>query len=426
MATTTFTYVSLDNLIQYDSLIKPYIDSKITAGVKNTLKTVSLDGWNLKFYNVPEPVGETTPVFTIELPREDLSGFLTKFSNATVGDVVIVGDDGKVIKDSGIKLVDLATTESVESLIATAKKAIEAEIKVNTDAITKLNGTEETDGSVAKAIKDAKDALQKNIDTHKTEVDAKIGSLDDLATDAKGSIVGAINETKAAIDETQAAGSIIIDTATTSSGMLKSYTVKQGTKTIGVIDIPKDMVVKSGTVEKDPTGYPTGTYLVLTIANAAEDKVYINVGTLIDIYTAENDATQIQLAINSSTREISATIVAGAVGSNELADNSIITSKIVDGNVTKAKLSATVQASLNKADTALQEADIESLKKDVAANKASLAEGGATDKAIKAAQAAADAAQADVDALEERVESLESIKYVAATEEEIKALFPTE
>ena len=175
------------------------------------------------------------------------------------------------------------------------------------------------------------------------------------------------------------------------------------------------MVVKSGTVVTDPVGQAKGTYLVLTLANATEDKVYINVGTLVDIYTAKADATQVQLSINPATREISATIVAGSIGTAELAD----------GAVTKAKLAKDVQASLEKANTALQEADIASLKADVAANKASLAEGGATANAIKANKEAAAKAQADVDALEKRVVTLESVEYKAATEEEIKALFPT-
>lgn len=377
--TTTFTYVSLENLQQYDSLLKPYIDSKIKSGVASSIKTVALDGTILKFYNIDAPVGETLPVFEIELPQQDLSGFLTKFSGATVGDVVIVGDDGKVIKDSGIKLTDLANSDEVNEKIAALKK----------------------------------------------EINDKIGSLDDLGTDTKSTIVGAINETKAAIDEAKEAVAVTIDTTATSEGMLKSYTLKQGKTTIGTIDIPKDMVVKSGKVVTNPTGLAEGTYLALTLANAEEDTVYINVGTLVDIYTVESNATQIQLSIDSATREISGVIVAGSVASTEIANNAIVTAKIADGNITKAKLSTELQEAIDKASTALQEDDIEALRKEVAANTASLAEGGATNNAIKAAQAAADEAQADVDALTIRVEALESVNYESATEEEIKALFPT-
>lgn len=429
---TTFTYVSLQNLQQYDSLIKPYIDGKVTTGIANSLKTVSLDGNTLKFYTVAEPVGATAPAFTIELPQTDLTGFLTKFEAATVGDVVIVGDDGKVIKDSGIKLVDLATLANVDEKIAAAKKLIDADIKKNTDAIAKLNGDETTDGSVAKAVKTAQDTLQGKIDANKKEVDGKIGTLTDLTTDDKTSLVKAINENKAAIDAAKAADEVTLDTTTTTDGMLKSYTVKQGTKTVGVIDIPKDMVVKSGVVEVNPEGQKAGTYIVLTLANSTEDKIYINVASLVDIYTAEQKATQVQLTINPTTREISAVIVAGSIGTVELADGAITTVKIADGVVTKAKLSTEVQASLDKADSALQEVDIADLKKDVAANKASLAEGGATDTAIKAAKkaaddakAAADEAKAGVSGLNTRVKALEDVKYVAATETEIKALFPT-
>lgn len=429
---TTFTYVSLQNLQQYDSLIKPYIDGKVTTGIANSLKTVSLDGNTLKFYTVAEPVGATAPAFTIELPQQDLAGFLTKFEAATAGDVVIVGDDGKVIKDSGIKLTDLATLANVDEKITAAKKLIDAGIKKNTDAIAKLNGDETTDGSVAKAVKTAQDTLQGKIDANKKEVDGKIGTLTDLTTDDKTSLVKAINENKAAIDAAKAADEVTLDTTATTAGMLKSYTVKQGARTVGVIDIPKDMVVKSGVVEVNPEGQKAGTYIVLTLANATEDKIYINVASLVDIYTAEKKATQVQLTINPTTREISAVIVAGSIGTAELADGAITTVKIADGVVTKAKLSTEVQASLDKADSALQEIDIADLKKDVAANKASLAEGGATDTAIKTAKqaaddakAAADEAKAGVSGLNTRIKALEDVKYVAATETEIKALFPT-
>lgn len=222
-------------------------------------------------------------------------------------------------------------------------------------------------------------------------------------------------------------------------------TYKQNNKTVATIDIPKDMVVKSGTVEKNPTGQEKGTYLVLTLANATEDKVYVNVGSLVDIYTAKASATQIQIAIDASTREISATIVAGSVTATEIADAAIVTAKIADGNVTKAKLSKDVQTSLGKADTAIQEADLTDLKSDVAANKqevadlkTSLAEGGAIATAIADAKKAGDGAAASVSALEKgqvatnkteiaglktKVENLESVNYVAITNEQIDAMF---
>lgn len=410
---TTIKYVSFENLKQYDSLLKPYIDGKISDGVKSSIKTIAIDGNTLKFYNVDQPVGETAPVFTIELPETDLSGLIPKIKAAVAGNVVTANADGTVA-DGGVKLTDLAKSADVTKEIGAAKTELEGKIKTNTDAIAKLDGAVTVEGSVKKQIKDASDAL-----------DAKIGTLDNLTTTNKSNIVEALEEVKSAVGNAQTAGEVTVDTTTTTAGMAKSYTIKQGTKTVATIDIPKDMVVKSGAVEKDPKGQPAGTYLVLTLANATEDKVYVNVGTLVDIYTAKASATQVQIAIDSATREISATIVAGSVTATELADAAVVTAKIADGNVTKAKLSKEVQASLDKADTALQEADVAALRTDVADVKTSLAEGGATANAIAAAKKAGTDAQASVDELKERVNTLEGVEHVAVTEAEIKAMFAT-
>lgn len=173
-----------------------------------------------------------------------------------------------------------------------------------------------------------------------------IGDITKLNTTAKTDIVSAINEVKSSVGE--AVGSITIETETTSTGVLKSYTVKQGDDIIGVIDIPKDLVVSEGSVVVDPEGQESGTYIKLAIANQ-EAPLYINVGTLVDIYKAKKNATQIQIAINSSTREISATIIAGSVGTSELSDDAVTTVKIADANVTLAKLAVDV---MNAFDTA--------------------------------------------------------------------------
>lgn len=268
----------------------------------------------------------------------------------------------------------------------------------------------------------AKDAVKEA----KESVEGKIGTLDNLTMTNKTDLVVALNEVAASV-EAGGTGSVVkISTETTTEGYAKSYTFTQGSTKLGVIDIPKDMVVSSGTVEKNPADQPAGTYLVLTLANATNDKVYINVGTLVDIYTAKAEATQIQLAIDSTTREISATIVAGSVTATELAADAVVTAKIADGNVTKAKLSTEVQTSLGKADTAIQEADLTDLKADVAANKASLGTDGITTKAIADAKKAGTDAQTDVNALKERVDTLEADTFTAITNEQIDALFAKE
>lgn len=231
----------------------------------------------------------------------------------------------------------------------------------------------------------------------KTNTDA-IGSLEDLETTAKSDLVEALNEVRNSVSAGGVSAAVTIDTSTTTDGALKSYTIKQGSNVVGTIDIPKDMVVESGSVvslaENEIEGYAAGTYIKLVLANVT-DPLYINVGTLVDIYTAKANATQVQLTIDSSTREISAVIVAESITSAELAANAITTVKIADGNVTKAKLSTEVQASLDKADVAEQNAKdyadelneaMDARVKDV---ENALADGGSIDTKIAAAKSEA-------------------------------------
>ena len=349
-----FTY---DNLALYDELLKGYIDAEDAK----SLKTVAIDGNTLKFYRVSEPVGETAPAYTITLPETDISGLISKITGATAGNVVTAKADGTV-EDSGIKAADLATKAEVKAvedkadankasidainnvdtgILKTAKDYADSKVKdladgqvaTNKSDIAKLNGDASTVGSVAKAVKDSTDAI-----------DAKIGTLADLDTTVKTDLVNAINEVRAAVDVGGTGSQVTIDTSATTEGYLKSYTIKQGENTVGVIDIPKDLVVTAGEVVVDPEGQTAGTYVKLTIANQ-ETPIYINVADLVDVYTAQASATQIQLAI-SATNEISATIVAGSVTATELAENSVTTVKIADANVTLAKLAQDVTDSI--------------------------------------------------------------------------------
>ena len=262
------------------------------------------------------------------------------------------------------KYTDEAPFDPAGTAATKVQELADGQVATNKADIAKLNGDATTEGSVAKAVADAKSELQNNIDAVEAkadkaqeEVDAvevDLGNVDNLSTENK-TVVGAINEVLTAVGTGGTAAVVTITTDTTTEGALKSYTIKQGTTTVGVIDIPKDMVVESGSVVVDPEGQEAGTYIKLVLANVA-DPLYINVGKLVDLYTAKADATQVQIAIDSATREISATIVAGSVTSTELADNAVITAKIADANVTKAKLSTEVQASLDKADAAVPQA----------------------------------------------------------------------
>lgn len=198
-------------------------------------------------------------------------------------------------------------------------------------------------------------ANEDNINAINTEIgDAELSTTNKTLT-------GAINEVLTAVGTGGTAAVVTMTENTESTDYAKVYTLRQGDTLIGNINIPKDMVVKTGAVEVNPEGQAEGTYIVLTLANATEDKIYVNVGTLVDIYRAKANAAQVQIAIDSETREISAAIVAGSITATELAENAVVTAKIADNNVTLAKLSTGVQESLAKADSAMQQANLDAL-----------------------------------------------------------------
>lgn len=78
--------------------------------------------------------------------------------------------------------------------------------------------------------------------------------------------------------------------STANNGAAATYNIKQAATSLNFdIDIPKDMVVSKGEVKEinqnevqDSNGeyLAAGAYLVLTLANATNDKVYINVASL--------------------------------------------------------------------------------------------------------------------------------------------------
>lgn len=136
---------------------------------------------------------------------------------------------------------------------------------------------------------------------------------------------------------------------TANAGYLKSYTFTGPDGTPVDIDIPKDLVVTKGEIIKEGKN----TFIQLTIANQ-DAPVKINVKDLVDVYTAQANAAQVQLAI-SGTNEISATIKPGSIA--------------------KTDLTSAVQGSLDKADAAAPQtaldaanAEIAKIKTDVAAH----------------------------------------------------------
>lgn len=356
MADTVLQFLDLAGTRELKNKLVAYIDEKDADSIKG----VGISGNQLSFYKT-EPISGATAAYVVTLPETDLSSVMKLVSGAVENRIATFGTNGQV-KDSGKTLSDFYVKADVDNLIA----SVEEKVTSNTTAISNLDKAVDTRISAAKTelnttITTTKDTLQANIDAVDDKADANaehIGDLDDLGTTQKGNLVAAINEVKAGIAAGGEAGLVTVEESS-SADYAKVYNIKQGGTSVGKINIPKDMVVQSGEVVVNPTGQAAGTYIKLTLANADNSELFINVGTLVDVYKAEANATQIQLSIDSSSREISATIVAGSISSDEIAANAVTTAKIADSNVTKAKLSTTVQTSLDKADAAASQASLD-------------------------------------------------------------------
>lgn len=290
-------------------------------------------------------------------------------------------------------------TAAVEQLIANTRAEITAGDEATLNAAKQhaidLGVNYDPAGTAATKVQELAEGQVKTNADH-------IGTMDNLETTAKADLVTALNEVRNAVSAGGTAAAITLDEQTSGlgDGILKAYVLKQGENTVGTINIPKDMVVQSGEVVTNPEGQEAGTYIKLVLANATNDVIYVNVGNLVDIYRAKAGAAQVQLTVDSATREISAVIVAGSITATELAADAVTTVKIADGNVTKAKLSTEVQTSLGKADVAEENAKAHADSLNTAMNtrvesvEAALAEGGSVDTDIAAAQAAAEATAA--------------------------------
>ena len=292
---------------------------------------------------------------------------------AGLGSAAYKNVDAFDVKGAADAVLGTSTDDETQKTVYGALKAASNAQTTANNAQTGVNEIKSTIGTVAEGktvvemISDAQEAATYDDTSIRADITANAkaieseaerakgveGDLTNLNTSAKNNLVSAINEVKNAVEVGGTAAAITVDTSTTTTGYLKSYTIKQGENVISTIDIPKDLVVQSGSVVTNPEGLDEGTYIKLIIANS-DEPLYINVGKLVDIYVAKSNATQVQIVVDNASREISATIVAESIGTAELSDGAVTTAKIVDKNITKEKLSDDIISSLTKADSAVQ------------------------------------------------------------------------
>lgn len=270
--------------------------------------------------------------------KVDVAKVTTAISTAKDEAIAAAASDAAT-KDAALKTAILGE----ENYAQTVKSAYE--LATSKATMAEVEAKDYATKAEAQGYANAKDTAIAEAKKAGTDAMAKIGTIPEGATATTA--IGYVDEKIAAIPA-QVDYTVTCDTSTP-EGVAKRYVLNQKGSAIATIDIPSDMVVSSGKVVENPAGQTAGTYIELTLANATKDKIYINVGDLIEYVTGAAAADGI---ITTSVDE-----------------NHVLTATIGDGTITKAKLTTAVQTSLDKADTALQAAALDPYAKtaDVAA-----------------------------------------------------------
>ena len=329
-----YAWAKESNKPSYEASEITGLSDAISAKDTDTQYKIAISGRTVQLFkkNKGDVAFGTTPASTFELPAETTHTLVEGTTNGTVK------FDGTDVKVHGLGSAAYQDKTFLDAKIAEAKQAgTDAQTAVNT--LSGKVGAVPADQTVISLIADAKKAG--------TDAQASVQALDTRvgvipSGSGASTVIGYVDKKIEAIPE-QIDYSLTINNPT-SSDYAKVYEFKQLGQTIGTINIPKDMVVQSGTVEtKAEAGAwgEAGTYLHLVLNNAENSDIYINVGDLIEYVTAgsgENDAIQISI---SADHKVSASVK--------------------NGSITLAMLASGVQTEIGKAHTHANKAELDKI-----------------------------------------------------------------
>ena len=266
-----------------------------------------------------------------------LSGTYAQYSALPVKDAnTLYFIDGQIFKG------DVSYSDQIVVVSALPDTLVAGKIYVNTTdkSVTYYDGATSTVivpatvGAIGDSTPDTDLANVKAIKDFVAAQIAKIPAAVDYTVTLVDDAAGENELTKQTIKQGKAGseaaiGTIVVPSlkmevkAAPNNGYLKTYQFTYGAGSTFEIDIPKDLVVKSGEVivvadDSPVSGLTNGTYLKLVIANQTEP-VYINVADLCDVYTGKTVTDGVSVAISASN-EISAALSGKAVAEANLED----------------------------------------------------------------------------------------------------------
>lgn len=331
MATEKYFYLDKAGLAQYDGLIKQYVDDADALAIKYITYDTATTPTTLSFWKVDPNESGATAAYTVTFP--DASTLMTVVSGATAGHIATLNSNGQVV-DSGLAEDDVIRKSGDASASFTAGQVA-------------IFGTDTaTAAPTVKGLTLNAGAVPFDDTTAQTGANDVQGAIESIAQATGGGVAAKT------VYITETSGS-------SSDPYSKRYGIYQGgngsasspvpAEKLVDIDIPKDMVVESGSVVEiffdssddtlhegsisgpdvtaaikgttTPTAADAGKYIKLIIANASSTAIYIKVTDLVDLYTG-GSSTYIDVTIDGNNA-ITATLNATAVALLAKADTAI-------------------------------------------------------------------------------------------------------
>ena len=294
-----FNFMDLNNLQLYDSLIKTYVDTADALAIKYITYDTATNPTTISFWKV-DPTGTgATAAYTVTLP--DASTLMTKVSGSHNGEIAILDSNGQVTYSS------LALSNVIRKSAASGATFTEGQVATFDSTGNAVLGI--TLADVATSA-DAADLTFTPGTTGLVSTDVQ-GAIEELA-DATGG--GVASKTVYITETAGGAGDPYSKRYGIYQGATGSSASPVPAEKLTDIDIPKDMVVESGSVVNivfkssdntlhegsesgpdvtvaikgqgvTPTAADAGEYIKLVLANSGSTAIYIKATDLVDNYT---------------------------------------------------------------------------------------------------------------------------------------------
>ena len=333
-----FNFLDANGLNYYHGLIKTYVDSADALSIKYLTFTPSGNTGaapaSISFWKVDPTASGAQPAYTVTLPFDD---YIEKITGNHTNEVAIITNDGQITY-SGLLYTNLVRLSADSGATFTAGQALVFGSDTATGAAT-VKGITLADVATSG---DAEDVSYDNTTSGLTSTDVQ-GALDELAEASEGGVASKTVYMATGSSQQYAAVYNIYQ------GSEGSSATPDPTELVGTINIPKDLVVESGSVVDiffdssddtlhegsisgpdvteaivGPTGTATaadaGKYIKLVIANSGDTALYIKATDLIDIYTGGTTA---DIVVSISNNVVTATLTQAVQDKLDLASNAV-------------------------------------------------------------------------------------------------------